>query len=109
MKSRHQILAAIFLILFISSGIASTPTLTFFGANGVMVEIPIKIEEASDSIPYEIMQAHANEQRAERNQLYEKQFDLRGLSKPEADADDVTIDTRSIYLDILFQDCSAVK
>lgn len=109
MKSKHQILAAIFLIFYAVSGIASTPTLTFFGANGLMVEIPIKIEEASDSIPAEIMQLHVDEQKAERNQLYEKQFDIRGLSRPEADADDVTIDTRSIYLDILFKDCSAAK
>lgn len=109
MKSKHQILAAIFLIIFSVSGIAGTPTLTFFGANGSIIEIPVKLEEATDSIPEEITEAYVSQKQLERQRISEKQFDIRELSRPEADANDVTIDTRSIFLDILFQDISAKK
>lgn len=109
MKSKHQILAAIFLIIFATSGIAGTPTLTFFGANGSIIEIPVKLEEATDSIPQEIAEAYVSQKQLERERISEMQFDIRGLSRPEADANDVTIDTHSIFLEILFQNISAKK
>lgn len=101
MKTKQFTLAAIMMILFYVSGYSETPTLSIFDINGVTVEIPIKLEEASDSIPPEISSALADVRACERRSLYTRQFDLSLLSRPEKDADDVCIDTRAIFQTIM--------
>ncbi len=100
MKNNNQILAAIFLVFFFTSGYSETPTLSIFDINGVTVEIPIKRELASDSIPPEISSALEEVRANERRSLYNRQFDLSTMSRPEKDANDVSIDTRKIFLEI---------
>lgn len=109
MKTKHQITTVIFLMLFIASGFAGTPTLSFFSANGTVLEIPVKQESVFDSIPFDIAQVVAQEQRVERKALIDRQYDIRSLAKPEADVEDVSIDTRAIFLDISMEDTSASK
>ncbi len=89
MKTKITFTSLIFLMFFILSGIASTPTLTFYGIKGKVVEIPIKFEVATDSIPNEIAEAIEELKKAERKELVDKQFDIRGLSRPEEDVEDV--------------------
>ncbi len=101
MKTKQFTLTAIVMILFYVSGYSETPTLSIFGINGVTVEIPIKLEEASDSIPPEISSALADARAIERRSLYTRQFDLSVMSRPEKDANDVSIDTRTIFLEIM--------
>jgi hypothetical protein len=89
MKTKITFTSIIFLILFVLSGVASTPTLTFYGIKGAVVEIPVKLEEATDSIPYEIAESYNEIKKEERKRLVNRQFDLRNMSKPETDLDDV--------------------
>ena len=89
MKTKITFTSFIFLMFFILSGVASTPTLTFYGIKGKVVEIPIKSEEATDSIPKDIAEAIEEIKKAERKELIDKQYDIRSLSRPEEDVEDV--------------------
>ncbi len=109
MKTKHQITTAILLMFLITSGFAGTPTLSFFSANGTVLEIPVKQESAFDSIPAEIAQVVAQERASERKTLIDRHYDIRSLARPEADADDVSVDTRAIFLEISMDNTSASK
>jgi hypothetical protein len=89
MKTKITFTSIIFLMVFILSGVATTPTFTFYGIKGKVVEIPVKLEEATDSIPGAIAEAIDEIQKAERQDLVDKQFDIRGLARPEDDTEDV--------------------
>lgn len=87
-----KIVFTIILMFAVGSAFASSPkrTLTIFDINGKSVEIPIKTETAPDSVPIV--------QRESMSSIY---FDLSRMTKPEPDADDITIDTREIFLEIV--------
>lgn len=99
MKAKQFIITGILLILMGVSGFAETPTLSFFGINDSIVSIPVKVEEASDSIPVEIALALSEARTSARRSLYMHQFDIRSMAAPESDADDVCIDTRGLFLE----------
>ena len=91
------------LVLVALMGLASLPalagkppcTMAFRTAKGV-VFIPVKVEEACDSLPCCVKNLIFQRQH-HINCLVTMQFDLSQITKPEPDADDVTIDTRALF------------
>lgn len=70
-------------------------TMPFYTAKGI-IRIPVKVEEACDSLPCCVKDLICKRQQ-QMHCLVTLQFDLSQITKPEADADDVTIDTRAIF------------
>lgn len=95
----------IILVLLLLSGLiaaADTPqrSLSFFARNGIVLMMPVMEEDVVDSVPSEITHAF-DAYRVERHRsLLEHTFDLSGLVMPEPDADDVVIDTASVFQQI---------
>ncbi len=88
MKTKISISTILLLISLVISASASTPTFTFYGLKDKLIEIPVKLEEPADSIPGEIARAFYETMKKERKDLVNKQFDISGLSKPEAEVDE---------------------
>ncbi len=63
--------------------------------------MPVMEEEAVDSVPLDLMGVFNAFRSAMHRPLFEHQFDLDGLVQPEADADDVIIDTAAIFKQIM--------
>jgi len=109
MKTRLFLLTTYFMMIIVSSGMAAVKQVTYYIANDVAVEIPVVIEDAPDSVPACVASAFAAEKQIERRMLVWKQFDISQLSAPEPDADDIVIDTRAIFLQIMMENKSASK
>ncbi|MDX9942765.1 MAG: hypothetical protein RBS53_11150 [Bacteroidales bacterium] len=77
--------------------------MTFYIAGG-MVKIPVKVEEAPDSLPEAVVVKMLKMEADARCQALTLQFDLSLISKPEKDADDVTIDTRKIFDELRYRE-----
>jgi hypothetical protein len=97
MKTRMLIIATMLLFSIASQAGSPQRSLTIFGINGRNVEIPVKVEEAHDSVPAAIAEIFREMEANRRDSLINHQFDLSNMSRPEPDADDVTIDTRGIF------------
>jgi hypothetical protein len=74
-------------------------TITFYTANGI-IEIPVKVEEAPDSLP-ECVKICTLKRKQEWCCLVAMQFNLSKISKTEPDANDVVINTRQIFEEIM--------
>ncbi len=70
-------------------------TMMFRTLNG-LVEIPVKVEEAPDSLPA-VVKVAMTQHAEDMHSLVHVQFDLSLISKPEPDADDVAINTCKIF------------
>ncbi|MEE4178426.1 MAG: hypothetical protein V2I46_13050 [Bacteroides sp.] len=79
------------------SALAGSPpcTMPFYTANGI-IRIPVKVEETCDSLPCCVKDLICKRQQ-QMHCLVTLQFDLSQITKTEADADDVTIDTQAIF------------
>lgn len=76
----------------------------FYVIDGI-VEIPVKADDSIESLP-DCVKSIAIRDRAEYLNIVNTQFDLSTITKPEPDADDVTIDTKQIFQDLMFQQIS---
>lgn len=95
-KMLSLVLVALMNLASVSVLAGSPPgTMPFCTANGV-IRIPVKVEEAPDSLPCCVKDAIIKRQQ-QMHCLITMQFDLSQITKPEADADDVTIDTRTLF------------
>jgi hypothetical protein len=103
MKTKVTTLITLVLMLAAFAGYAGTPqkTISIFGINGRTVEIPVKVEEAPDTIPYSFDASLEQERKMEYETLLTQQFDLSKITKPEPDADDITINTRAIFVETI--------
>jgi hypothetical protein len=92
MKTKLIITAA--LILTATLGQATTPkrTLTFYDALGRALTMPVKVEEATDTLPFD----QAVEFSRARRSLFERKFDLSEMSKPETEVNDIPCELRPI-------------
>jgi len=86
MKSINKFFLVIFLSTLVSTAFAASSTMTFFGRNGHVAEIPVMVEEAPDTIPCEIAGILYAERQAKRRMLIETRFDIHSLYIPEDDA-----------------------
>lgn len=109
MKTRLFLLTTFFVMIIVSSGVAAVKNVTYYVSNDVAVEIPVVIEDAPDSVPAGASSVFAAEKQLARRMLVWKQFDISQLSMPEPDADDIVIDTRAIFLQIMMENRSASK
>jgi hypothetical protein len=103
MKTKVKTLATLLLMLVAFTGQAGSPqkTISIYEIKGKTVEIPVKVEEAPDTIPAGFVAAFEKERSDNYSSLLSKQFDLSQISKPEADADDITINTRAIFVETI--------
>ncbi len=103
MKTITITLTTLILMMLAMTAHAGAPqkSTVLFDIRGMKVEMPVKVEEAPDTIPASLAMAIEEEQSKEYASLRTKQFDLSQMSKPEADADDVTINTRAIFVEII--------
>ncbi len=102
MKTSVLISALVAILIFASANVfGGKPqcTMPFYTAKGI-VEIPVKVEEAPDSLP-ECVKSCIYKRHQEWCCLVEKQFDLSMISKTEPDAEDVAINTRQIFEEII--------
>jgi hypothetical protein len=106
MKTKPVILATILVFAAILATQAATPqkTMTIFGINGRSVEMPIKVEEAVDDMPVELAMALEAEREQRIDSLLNQRFDLSQITKPEPDADDITINTRAIFIETIVRE-----
>ena len=101
MKTKQLIVTALLLMIISVVAHADNFSVSRFSINGLVVEIPVKLEEAIDSIPSEISVALATEKETERKSLVSTQFDISRMARPEQEADDVSIDTRAIFQELI--------
>jgi hypothetical protein len=102
MKTSELISALVAILIFASANVfGGKPqcTMPYYTAKGI-VEIPVKVEEASDSLP-ECVKVCIFKHQQEWCCLVERQFDLSTISKTDPDADDVVINTRQIFKEIM--------
>ena len=78
-------------------------TMSFYTVSGI-VKIPVKVEEAVDSLPIVVKVVMMKKETEVRCQAVTMQFDLSQISKPEEDADDVTINTRQIFDELRYRE-----
>lgn len=105
MKTRIITAVLISMLMFASASVfGGKPqrTMSFYTLNGI-VEIPVKVEEAPDSLPAIVKEAIA-QHAEEMHSLVYLQFDLSGISKPEPDADDVAINTCKIFEEMRYRE-----
>lgn len=103
MKTKNLTLATLLLLVFSAGTFAGEPlrTIPFFGIDGTVFEMPVKSEEAVDSLPFNLSEVLREiEMENTRNSSY-GQLDISNLVKPEEDADDVDIDLKSIYKSLM--------
>lgn len=103
MKTKVTTLVTLILMLAAFAAQAGTPqkTISVFTLNPKAVEVPVKTEVAPDTIPAGFVLAMEQERYAEYETLLNQQFDLSKITKPEADADDITINTRAIFVETI--------
>ena len=103
MKTKVKTLATLLLMLAAFAGHADTPqnTISIYGILGKTVEIPVKAEVAPDTIPAIFVADLEKEQCETYSRLLSQQFDLSQITKPEPDADDITINTRAIFVEAI--------
>lgn len=90
MKTRILNLAIVVLLLLGGAKVlAGKPVyfLEFYGKNGI-VYLPVKVEEATDSIPPEILDAMQAQPNEIKTDLVHSQIDLAPLTKPEPEVAD---------------------
>jgi hypothetical protein len=78
-------------------------TMSFYSFKGI-VEIPVKVEEAPDSLPVVVKVAILRNQVETRCHAVTTQFDLSQITKPEPDTDDVAINTRHIFEELRYRE-----
>ena len=95
MKTRTIIATLLLTISVTVSGYASGPkrVLTFQDALGRKLSMPVKVEEAQDTLPFDA----CREFHAARSVDVNRSIDISGMSKPEKDADDISIDLEAVY------------
>ena len=103
MKTKTLIIATMLLFSIASQAGNPQRSLTIFGINGRNVEIPVKVEDAQDSVPIEIAGVYREMEAKRKDSLINHQFDLSKMSRPEPDADDITIDTRRIFWETIMR------
>lgn len=94
MKTKLIISATlIFAASFMASASAPKRTLTVYDQLGRKLSMPVKVEEASDCLPFD-QQAEFKSYRAmEVNRV----FDLSEITKPETEDTDIPFDLESIF------------
>lgn len=99
-KASFSLTMILFLIMGTGFSLAAQPQekLTFRLPDGRLSEILIKAE-AVEEVPAEILDLIEDE-REDRKHMIDRQLDLSKITKPEAAADDVIIDTRAIFLEL---------
>lgn len=105
MKTKVITAVLISMLMFASASVfGGKPqrTMLFHTLNG-FVEIPIKVEEAPDSLPVAVKVAIA-QHAEEMHSLVHEQFDLSLISKPEPDANDVAINTCKIFEEMRYRE-----
>lgn len=106
MKTKILIPVLTFLMMFASVNVfGGKPqrTMTFYGVNG-MIKIPVKVEEAPDSLPEIVKVVMLEKLNEARCFALSMQFDLSQISKPEEEANDVTINTRQIFDELRYRE-----
>jgi|GEM_PF-871362 len=106
MKTQILTTALTFALMFASASVfAGKPQnfMPFYGKNGI-VNLPVKVEEAPDSLPVFVKVATLRNQIEARSNAATMQFDLSQITKPEPDADDVIIDTRHIFDELRYRE-----
>lgn len=78
-------------------------TMSFYSFKGI-VEIPVKVEEAPDSLPVVVKVAILRNQVETRCNSVTMQFDLSQITKPEPDADDVAINLSQIFEELRYSE-----
>jgi hypothetical protein len=78
-------------------------TMSFYSFKGI-VEIPVKVEEAPDSLPVVVKVAILRNQVETRCNAVTMQFDLSQITKPEPDADDVAINLSQIFEELRYRE-----
>lgn len=103
MKTKVKTLATLLLMLAAFVGHAGTPqkTVSIYGIRGTTVQIPVKAEVAPDTIPAIFVADLEKEKSDSYDRLLSQQFDLSQITKPEPDADDITINTRAIFVETI--------
>lgn len=105
MKTRIITTVLISMMMFASVNVFGAKpqrTMLFRTLNG-FVEIPIKVEEAPDSLPAAVKDAIA-QHAEEMHSLVHVQFDLSLISKTEPDVDDVAINTCKIFEEMRYRE-----
>lgn len=105
MKTKVISTALICMMIFASANVfAGKPqsTMPFYTLKGI-VEIPVKVEEAPDSLP-DVVKLFNTRNAEEVKCLVHTQFDLSKISKPEPDADDVVINTQRIFAEMRYRE-----
>lgn len=106
MKTKVLTTVLVFLMMFASVNVfGGKPqhTMTFYTVSG-MVKIPVKVEEAPDSLPEVVVVKMMKMETDARCFAMTMQFDLSQISKPEEEANDVTIDTRRIFDELRYRE-----
>lgn len=106
MKTRMITTVLISMMMFASVNVfGGKPlrTMSFYSLRGI-VEIPVKVEEAPDSLPAVVKVAIIRNQIESRCNAVNMQFDLSQITKPEPDADDVAINTKQVFEELRYRE-----
>ncbi|MEE4176463.1 MAG: hypothetical protein V2I46_03045 [Bacteroides sp.] len=106
MKTKILIPVLISMMMFASVNVfGGKPqrTMSFYSVSGI-VKIPVKVEEIPDSLPEMVKVMMMEKQTEVRCFALQMQFDLSQISKPEEEADDVTINTRQIFDELRYRE-----
>lgn len=90
------------LMLSSFSSLAGKPqkVLTFFAPEWIMMEIPVK-DEVAEEFPYEMSLLMKQVYQSYKDSIINQQFDLGDMIKPEPDANDMEIDTRAVFREVM--------
>ena len=91
------------LIMMLPLSLIATPQsrMAEFNINGVTVLMPVKVEEAPDSVPAELKEQFNAWDKEYREDFYKRQFDIRKLAPEEQSVEDKDIDTSAIFMELV--------
>lgn len=106
MKTRILTVVFAFALVVASAGAFAAKPQSFmnFHTNEGTFQLPVKVEEPTDSLPEVVKLAILSQKVESPVCLTFIKFDVSAITKPEPDADDVVIDTKKIFEELRYRE-----